>query len=616
MHSVISIFRLLLLFLSIIGFVLYIHKKTKIRIEFIPIIVFSSITVIIYLASLLNIMLYVTYATYLSRLGLFIFFLVSKQLKIIFNKNNLTIGSIFIILAFCYFVIVLRSNNFIHYDNFSHWGIVVKDMLMFNRLPNLESFVINNKTYPLGSSLFIYYISRIIGTTESKMMIAQMILMLSCIFSMFGLIKNKKSYLPGIIIICAAIYMIAGKIGFSLLLVDNLLPLIGIATTTIVFYYRNDVKRASILSLPLLIVTILIKNSGIFFVTVVSLFLLYIAFKAKKEDLKKREIATNFAYVLGVIFISFFMLFLWKQHTDYVFPGIIPRNTMSIENYISVFTSKTSQQISEIISNFVNKIFNIQTISTRTLLFANIGTVVLIIITKLSYRKNMRGTILGIICANVLFLLYALGYLGAYIFSMPTGRDVILGSYDRYLSSIIIYLIGILVLSFLYDYEKFFNTHVLEINDKKVFQIYSIKKVIFVTMILATIIIVGSTSISNNYKKLYPIRKYKNSIPKKIERLVGDNWSGYSNKKYIVYASDSSNKVSNGFIQRVVMYKTFSPKINVLSSIEAGLFLETLKDYDYFIILDDDQKISEFMSKYYDKSDFFGVYPIQETFFK
>jgi hypothetical protein len=142
-----------------------------------------------------------TYAIFLFGLGLFVFFLIKKQLPTIFNKSNLTIGSIFILLTFCYFAILLRDAKLIDYDNFSQWGLVVKDMLVFNMMPNSTS-IIEYPTHLLGSSLFIYYVCRIIGTTEGKMMIAQNILMLACIFALFGIIKNKKSYYIAIITVC------------------------------------------------------------------------------------------------------------------------------------------------------------------------------------------------------------------------------------------------------------------------------------------------------------------------------------------------------------------------------------------------------------------------------
>ena len=609
--NIISLIRILVFFLSISGYILYIYKKMKIRIEFIPIIIFSSIICITYLSGLLNIMLYTTYVIFLFGIGLFVFFLVKKQLSIVFNKNNLTTGIVFIALSICYLTLILWDARFTFQDNFTHWGLVVKEMLIYNRLPNSLSDVISFKTYPPGSSLFIYYTTKIIGTKESKMMIAQTFLILACILSMFGIIKNKKSYWLGIIIICASIYMMAGDVysDFNSLHVDGLLPLAGLSTTAIIFYYRNDIKKASILASPIMIVTLLLKNSGLFFVVINCIFLLYIAIKDSKTSVNKKYTIYNFTYVFGVIFVVFFMILLWKQHTDYVFPGVISKNTMSIENFSIVFNSKTSQQIQEIISNFLNKLFNIQTRPTGTILIANISTIFLIIIIKLIYKKNMKGMIIGIICINVLFLIYQTGNLCSYIFSIPAGEALRLSAYYRYSSSIIIYIIGILVISFIYDYEKFFSAPDIKISNKKELRIYRFNKALIATMMIVLILIVGSTSILINYKKLFYISKYEDTVPEKLNRLVGDNWLGYSNDKYLIYSHSKY-----GYVLSVAKYKTYSVEVEVIDTITPKESIKTLREYDYFVIIDEDEILSIFMSKYIDKPNYYGIYKIQETF--
>ena len=48
----------------------------------------------------------------------------------------------------------LIETRFVHYDNFSHWAVVVKYMLATNRIPDAASAIIDFKSYPLGSSSF------------------------------------------------------------------------------------------------------------------------------------------------------------------------------------------------------------------------------------------------------------------------------------------------------------------------------------------------------------------------------------------------------------------------------------------------------------------------------
>jgi hypothetical protein len=134
-----------------------------------------------------------------------------------------------------------------------------------------------------------------------------------------------------------------------------------------------------------------------------------------------------------------------------------------------------------------------------------------------------------------------------------------------------------------------------------------------------SIIVIGSTSISNNYGLLYPISNisvFKNTPPEKIEQLAGDNWSGYSNKKYLIYFYDKYGKQSSNYIRHIAYYKIFSSKITVISTIEPESLLKTLSEYDYFLVLKENETLSEFMSKYIERPNYFGIYPIHETFFK
>src|SRR5699024_372283 len=83
----------------------------------------------------------------------------------------------------------------IHYDNFSHWSIVLKLMLSTDSFPTLDSQLIDFKNYPLGVSAFLYYICLFAGNSESIMLIAQGLLIFSCFYAMFGIISEKKRFL-------------------------------------------------------------------------------------------------------------------------------------------------------------------------------------------------------------------------------------------------------------------------------------------------------------------------------------------------------------------------------------------------------------------------------------
>ncbi len=177
---------------SLIGYFYLIKTLFKIDGAFIPLTTFSFITVITYFGGLCQILQIITYI--LLGLGLlgFIYFLIKK------GWHDVEIGSLlfygcFIVGTILFLGLLLRT-HFIHYDNFSHWGIVVKDMLLTHAFPNRSSTVIDFTNYPLGMVCWIYYGCQFLGHSQGMMLFIQGIFIFSCFYAMFGIIQEKISF--------------------------------------------------------------------------------------------------------------------------------------------------------------------------------------------------------------------------------------------------------------------------------------------------------------------------------------------------------------------------------------------------------------------------------------
>ena len=73
-----------------------------------------------------------------------------------------------------------------HYDNFSHWALIVKSMSLTNSFPSFKTDVIMFTSYPPGSAVFIYYFIKLVGVTESNAIFAQILLILASITTIFN----------------------------------------------------------------------------------------------------------------------------------------------------------------------------------------------------------------------------------------------------------------------------------------------------------------------------------------------------------------------------------------------------------------------------------------------
>ena len=161
-------FRFCLLLLSLTGYVFFITQKYRIQVAFVPALVCAWSSSLLFAAGLINCL---PVAVFVLFAGGFVLLALSIRHKYFFTKQD-TLKYAGFLAAIIYFFILMQGCHFTSYDNFSHWATVVKDMLAVNRMPNFEDSIIRFQSYPLGSSLFIYYICKIIGTSDACFLFA------------------------------------------------------------------------------------------------------------------------------------------------------------------------------------------------------------------------------------------------------------------------------------------------------------------------------------------------------------------------------------------------------------------------------------------------------------
>lgn len=155
------IFSLLILLCSLLGYSFFLFKKYDIKIEFVPVIIFSSITVLMYISGLLNFMPQMVQIILVFGILLWIYILKDIKSNIKLIKDMITPGTILFVILGCYFIVFLNNITLIHYDNFSHWGLIVRNMWLNDRLPNFLDSAITFRTYPPGTAVFIYFLQRL-----------------------------------------------------------------------------------------------------------------------------------------------------------------------------------------------------------------------------------------------------------------------------------------------------------------------------------------------------------------------------------------------------------------------------------------------------------------------
>ena len=201
----------------------------------------------------------------------------------------------------------LQGKLFTHYDNFSHWALVVKTMLRTNRFPSFETPIITYRGYPLGSSVYIYYTAKLIGEAEPLQMLGQGYMLLTCMLPLFR--DNRRNrWLVFILMLFAGNFFLAYNVQPSELLVDTLLPLAGMSALLFTRSCKNTDRRENLFIILFLTWVLQIKNSGAFFAL--------IAGGAYLMTAKRNH---RFWCGFACVMTAFFSLFLWNRHCKYVF---------------------------------------------------------------------------------------------------------------------------------------------------------------------------------------------------------------------------------------------------------------------------------------------------------
>ena len=424
----INIIKLFLFCVSNIGTWELIRRNSKISVYFLPGLTIAIQTVVLFVGGLLNLLPEFMWILYIVGFAGFAYG-IYKDKGISFLKNYMNIGFLFMAVSMGIMLIYLRGKLFMHYDNFSHWAMVVKRMIAVDRYPNFTDTIIKFQEYPLGSSTYIYYFSKLISTSESIQMLAQVYMMLSSILPVFVFIKKNK--IAALAVVFSAVnFILVYNIEVTDLLVDTLLPLV--AMSGLVFAYRYCKRSCRIRNLIFasfyMVQIVQIKNSGMFFVALICILIL-------SNIRKDKSILAR----IGSVMMPFISFFMWQRHCKYVFADAeVSKHAMSVENYSSVFEEKTAEDINLIFNKVIDFAAGWTDVWLTFAIILIIG--ILIFIFAKRELKNYRNVL---IASLVVYVVYQAGILAMYLFSMPMAEARSLAGMSRYTKTILIAILYI-----------------------------------------------------------------------------------------------------------------------------------------------------------------------------
>lgn len=611
MNVIFSMIMGLLLFCSFSGYMLFTRLNLKLQTEFVPVFVFSAIGCTVYFFGLAGFL----FPGSVILLAVGVVLSVCCFYRIIYRKlySNLRLSlfQLAFLVGSLFFFRVLLISRLIHYDNFSHWALVVKQMLSTNAFPDASSLLIDFKNYPLGTSSFIYYFCRFAGNSQPMMLAAQGMLIFSCFYAVFGVITETKRFLLYAFLAagCSTLSIFNFTIRISNLLVDFLLPIYSLVLLVAAYKYQRDMKKACIIMIPIAGLLMIIKNTGVIYAAVGFLFLLYLWIKNREKPIWKSGLM-----VLLTMIASYIPYALWSWHVAVAFRGVENKFAIPAGQIQNVYGGKNPEQVRQIILLFMKSVLDITSRPTMGLIGFNIAAVIAGIIGAAVLKKKWNLW-KAVIALNVVLIVYYLGILALYIFSMPLDEAIRLAGFERYASSIVILFAGGLILCATVDIEHSFYYKVSDMPAYRAFK--SVESKIRYQEGIILCIALAITILMSEYNGMMTIeRSYNTTLPYKVFKVTGDRWypgGREDESRYLFYASDADGQVTDYYLQYIAKYMLYAPNVDGICAFYEDNLIHLLSSYNYLVIVESDTSAKYLMKKYFHVSGQTGIYKIINT---
>lgn len=592
-----GVIKAVLFFASSFGYVCFFKKKAGISLYFAPIFIISVISLFLFFGGLLGILkesAYVLLTGGLLCLALSAVSIINMRRKNLpLTKQAPDLCGIILLLGTLIFTLLVLSLRLLHYDNFSHWAVIVKYLLSADRFPQPDTKIVVFLDYPPGSAVFIYYVCRFLGNSQGVMLAAQNLMVFSCFYCVFGIVKEKRRFLlySFLGMGCSLLSYLNLTIRINNLLVDFLLPLLSLASICAAYSYKEQPLFISVYSFFLLGFTTTVKGTGIVFALISYVYYLYTVFYsyAKTENGKLKK-AGRIKRLFMCLFTGCGMCMpyaLWKYRMDTVFSDYESKFSIDTSEIGGQYSSPSKELHGQIINDFINASFDLTSRAAQVFFLCNIIALIALIFVRVKRKKKWNlGKLLVI--ADIVVVLYYIGILYMYLYSMPEEEAVNLAGFDRYACSIITLFAGILVVGTAVNMESTFSVGIDERGAYKAYSSPSAKR-LYQYGVLFTLVL-GVNFIYSEINGLISIREdYWNTLPGKVENIAGDVWvkGGEENtSRYLVIASDINGQVSSGEVRYVSRYFLYSPNVYVTERLSIENLKIALDNYDYIMVVD------------------------------
>ncbi|EDP67444.1 hypothetical protein CAT7_10525 [Carnobacterium sp. AT7] len=582
---IIIVLRFFLFCLSTYGYRIYIERKFGYPSKLSLIVVFCANIIVLYIASLLGFLSGTAIAMFLIGLLLFSVNLFRDKNDSKIRLFSLDLTRIWMIGYFLIFSVILLQSSLVHYDNFSHWAVIVKYLITEASLPTATTGIISFTSYPIGSSLFVYYVTLIVGYHEGVMLLGQFMLIMAALYSLFSVIRDSsRTLMTSSLFLTIALFNYFNiAIRMNNLLVDFILPLLALAAVSGIYVLRKNFLLSSIHTILLLSVLAIVKNSGLFFVVIVLIYYLYTSIKNFNKEQSK--IILLVVGTGSTVMFSISTFILWEVHVKNTFTEEVSKHSVNISSYQDIFAEKTNEITTQIIHTFTSTVIDWHSLSTQGIIFVNVIFIGAYLIIRVGFKRK-NSLIKMLFLTDAIVILYYIGILGMFLFSMPIEEALVLAGFERYASSMVIFSLGILSITLVQEMDSLLYEQTIAMRNHRSYKSIKTKKYYQYSSILLLFFSTGLI-LSESNGMMFSNKNYENEIPYLIKNITGDN-QVLNNASYLIVSADKES-IDSYYTQYVGKYYLYSNQVDAIENfiISDEEFISTLSNYDYIVVIDE-----------------------------
>lgn len=527
-----------------------------------------------------------------------LFLVLSKKWQPTFEQERWHLYDLFMVLVGFWFIWQLARSPLIHYDNYSHWAVMVKYLYYQGHLPIAGDKIISFTSYLPGTSLYIDYFVNLVGFGSGRMLIGQFIIIWSALFTIFSVMPDHTRRLnQGILCLAIGLTMIANiSIRTNNLLVDYVLACVTSAGFAGIWVLRDKAKLCFSYLFLTSSTLLLVKNSGPFFAAVL---LIYALTQVKGAKEKLKELLSSA--------LSFIPFGIWQWHVKAVFAAH-NNHAINLSSYEKGTSTANWQQLGE---RVLHHLFNINTASSREWLLINIyGLVLWFVCVKVLDRKlPILRYLFGI---DFIIAMFYLSLYWLYAASMTPSEARTLNGFERYMSTVIV--IGILVMAMVtvvsIDRCLYEQNH-----EKRNLRSYSsiVTKRIYQLSTLVVFVFAGIAISSEINGLAFNMHLFKKEMPVRISKIAKEE-THYNHHKILLLDAEKVN-VDDDYDYYVGRYYFFSDKVTAREAFMMSNkeFKKYVNSFEYVALPVKHQTFQLMAKRVYHQNLTLGLYKVEKN---